>query len=373
MLLDYIITQLDVGGVTQIVSLIERLKRRDHTLRLISLLPALAFTERLSRSGISIHILNMRSKFDTPLALLRLVRLLKSSPPDILHAHCFHANMLARMVHPFLPKLKILCTAHNTYEVRTSYKKAQNTSLRDWAYRLTNPLSDLNTTISEAVRQRLIDDKVFPADKTQTIFNGIDLDQFHPTVTEPQDHVLRRDFLWLTVGRLVKQKDHATLLDAFTHINGARLSIAGDGPLRSELERHAERNALASRATFLGTRHDMPDLYRTADGFVLSSEFEGYGLVVAEAMASGLPVVVTDSGGPTEIVGNDEQAGYVVPIKNPSALATAMTRVMALSPTERQRMGQIGRQRVQRFSLDAITDQWESTYASLLANHAVKH
>jgi glycosyltransferase involved in cell wall biosynthesis len=364
--LDYIITQVDVGGVTQVVSLLECLKRRNHTPRLISLLPPLAFKERLSRAGIPIHSLNMRSKFDTPLALLRLLRLLKSSPPDILHAHCFHANILARMAHPFLPKLKILCTAHNTYEVPTSYNKAQKTFLRDWAYRLTNPLSDLNTTISEAVRQRLIGDKVFPADKTQTIFNGIDLDQFHP-VTEPQDHALKRDFLWLAVGRLVKQKDYATLLDALTHLNGGRLSIAGDGPLRSELESQARHNGLASRATFLGSRDDIPALYRIADGFVLSSEFEGYGLVVAEAMASGLPVVVTDSGGPTEIVGADEQAGYVVPIKNPKALATAMTRVMALSPTERRRMGQIGRQRVQRFCLDAITDQWESTYAALLA------
>jgi glycosyltransferase involved in cell wall biosynthesis len=147
------------------------------------------------------------------------------------------------------------------------------------------------------------------------------------------------------------------LLDALPHVNGASLSIAGDGPLRSELQTQAERNGLAARATFLGTRDDIPTLYRTADGFVLSSEFEGYGLVVAEAMASGLPVVVTDSGGPTEIVGADEHAGYVVPIKNPKALATAMTRVMALSPTERRRMGQIGRQRVQRFCLDAITDQ----------------
>jgi glycosyltransferase involved in cell wall biosynthesis len=205
MRLDYIITQLDVGGPTQVVSLLERLKRRNHTPRLISLLPPLAFKERLSRTGIPIHNLNMRSKFATPLALLRLVRLLKSSPPDILLAHCFHANMMARMVHPFLPEIKILCTAHNTYEVRTSYNKAQNTSLRDWAYRLTNRLSDLNTTISEAVRQRLIGDKVFPADKTRTIFNGIELHQFHP-VTEPQDDAFRREFHWLAVGRLVKTK-----------------------------------------------------------------------------------------------------------------------------------------------------------------------
>jgi glycosyltransferase involved in cell wall biosynthesis len=109
-----------------------------------------------------------------------------------------------------------------------------------------------------------------------------------------------------------------------------------------------------------------------ADAFVLSSAWEGFGLVIIEAMACELPVVVTDSGGPREIV-EDGQTGFIVPPKDPDALAQAMLRLMSLPEAERRKMGKLGRERAAaQYSLDRIVDQWEALYTEFLKRNGMK-
>ncbi|WP_431223023.1 glycosyltransferase [Serratia sp. L9] len=359
MRIDYVITGLDIGGAEfQIVALVERLAQRGHDVRVISLTPPLAFQERLSAAGIPLCSLEMHSAKHLPFALWRLRKLLKESPPDIVHGHMVHANLLVRLVRILVPNLKVICTAHNTRE---------GGKLRDWAYRLTNPLSQLNTTISEAATRRFTEEKVFPREKTRTIFNGIDTDKFHPANQRDEK---AGPFRWLAVGRLMEQKDYPTLITAFSHLPQSKLLIAGQGKLLSALQRQVKDLGLEERIDFLGVRHDIDELYRQVDGFVLSSEWEGYGLVVAEAMASELPVVVTDSGGPGEIVGREGKAGLLVPIKDPQALASALAAIEALPFKERETMGKQARQQIQeRFSLNQIVTLWEQIYAGLQNNN----
>lgn len=355
MRIDYIITGLDIGGAEfQVVALLERLAQRGHLVKLFSITPPRAFVERLESAGITVHSLDMTSGRQLPRSLWRLQKILRKDPPDILHGHMVHANILARLVRLFLPKLKIISTAHNTRE---------GGKLRDWAYRLTNPLSKLNTTISEAATRRFTKEKVFSAKNTLTISNGIDTDKFHPdNAPRQQSHPFR----WLAVGRLMEQKDYPSMLIAFSLLPDSKLLIAGQGPLLHQLQKQVAELDLQNRVEFLGVRHDIDELYRQVDGFVLSSAWEGYGLVVAEAMATELPVVVTDSGGPGEIVGHDGSAGLLVPIKNSKALADALAVVESMTPTSRYDMGKNARKKIQEnFSLDQIVTQWEHIYAEL--------
>ncbi|WMC11513.1 glycosyltransferase [Oceanimonas pelagia] len=358
MRIDFLITGLDYGGAEiQVVSLLERLKCRGHKVRIISLTPPLAFVDKLTAMDIPVISLNMKSAFDFPRALFKLGKLLSAECPDVLHGHMVHANIMARLSRLLSPKIRLVTTAHNTTE---------GGKLRDWVYRLTNPLSHLNTTVSESATRRFLSDKVFPISNTRTIFNGIDTERFSPSEVEVNVESKSQVFTWLAVGRLAEQKDYPTLLEAFSLLSTGKLLIAGKGPLQGELEEMVERLSLGERVSFLGVRNDVDELYRQVDGFVLSSAWEGYGLVVAEAMATSLPVVVTDSGGPGEIVGSGGNFGRLVPVRNHEALAAAMTEIMKMTTEERFQLGLAGRQRIlNHFSLDTVVSDWENIYLEL--------
>jgi len=185
---------------------------------------------------------------------------------------------------------------------------------------------------------------------------------------------LEGTFLWLAVGRLEVQKDYPTLLRAFAQLDrsGSALWVAGEGSLRADLESLSRSLHLADRVRFLGQRGDIPALMNAADAFVLSSAWEGFGLVIAEALACKLPVVVTDSGGPREVVDNG-RVGFLVPPRDPDALAQAMVRLMDLPEAERRRMGELGREYVEaNYSLDRVVDQWEALYTELLERNGIR-
>jgi glycosyltransferase involved in cell wall biosynthesis len=179
-------------------------------------------------------------------------------------------------------------------------------------------------------------------------------------------------FLWLAVGRLEPPKDYANLLDAAAHLQTTAkdnwvICVAGQGPLLAELRSRADSLGIADRVRFLGVRKDIPDLMNAADGYVMSSAWEGMPMVLLEAAATGLPIVATDVGGNREVV-LDGNTGFLVPPKDPEALAETMLHVMALSRDERGRLGEAGRTHVEsNYSLDQIVERWEALYHELLA------
>lgn len=357
--IDFVITTLNLGGAeTQVALLARQLQERGYAVRVISLLTPGIVGARLTELGIPVASLHMDAIRDFPRALYRLYRLLKARRADLVHAHMVHANLITRLCHLLLPGMALICTAHNLREGGKS---------RDLAYRLTSCLSDFNTTISAAATRRYVSSKIFPEARTQTIYNGIDVAQFHPAGSRLNS----TEFTWLAVGRLHPQKDYPTLLRAFSQLRHGQLLIAGIGELEHTLHALSSELGIVHRVHFLGLRTDIADLYRCADGFVLASHYEGYGLVVAEAMASGLPVVVTDSGGPGEIVGHSTdqiadattRVGYLVPTGDAGKLAAAMTSVMAMSAAERAAMGARARARILScFAIDQIVQEWIALY-----------
>ncbi len=129
----------------------------------------------------------------------------------------------------------------------------------------------------------------------------------------------------LTVGRLKEEKNHSLLIRAFSKLarNNARLMILGAGDAAS-LSRLASDSGVAGRVLFPGFHIDPSPFYQTADLFVLSSDYEGFGNVIVEALSFGVPVVSTDCEyGPDEILGHG-RFGTLVPVRNPEALAAAM-------------------------------------------------
>jgi glycosyltransferase involved in cell wall biosynthesis len=152
--------------------------------------------------------------------------------------------------------------------------------------------------------------------------------------------------LALALGRLHPNKGFALLLEAFAETRNVTLWIAGDGPLRSSLERLASRLGIAGRVRFLGWREDVPHLLAAADLLVCPSLHEPLGNVVIEAWSAGLPVVATASDGPSGLI-QDGESGILVPLPGsrgggPQALADAIERVCADAGL-RARLGKAGR------------------------------
>jgi glycosyltransferase involved in cell wall biosynthesis len=175
--------------------------------------------------------------------------------------------------------------------------------------------------------------------------------------------------LALAVGRLHPNKGFELLLDAMAATRGIALWIAGDGPLRRQLERRAVRLGIADRVSFLGWREDVPGLLAQADLLVCPSLHEPLGNVVIEAWSAGLPVVATRSDGPAALI-DDDETGMLVPLPGepgggPAALALAIERV-SYDAALRARLGQAGRSAYEtEFTEAAVVAQYRRFFARI--------
>jgi glycosyltransferase involved in cell wall biosynthesis len=246
----------------------------------------------------------------------------------------------------------------------------QVSRLRYWVNRLgLSRLADDVNAVCKFSARALCERDGFARAPVGVIPNGIDPERYGTTANRAALRArlgldANRDYV-IHVARMHPVKDHPTLLHAFaqvatTHAN-VDLLLAGDGPGRDDLEALAARLGISARVRFLGVRQDVPDLLNAADIFTLPSISEAASLTLLEAMAAGLPAVVTDVGGNGEIVraGVD---GLLVPRGDASALAQAFRRLLD-DPSERTRMGRSGQERVRSdYRLDNTIDAYMSMY-----------
>ncbi len=213
------------------------------------------------------------------------------------------------------------------------------------------------------------------ADRIVIVPLGIDTDRFSPL---PEAKARPRAALTLLfVGQLRHYKGVDDLLHALALIPASdrpRLLLSGNGPMRSRWEALSETLDLRTFVTFLGNvpDADLPDLYRSADIFVLpsTSRAESFGMALVEAMASGLPCITTEIGSGNTYVVQANVSGLVVPPRSPEALAQAITRLLS-DPKLRAQMGQAGRERALReFTVDAMVQRVEDVYSHAVARLA---
>jgi len=363
----FLITGLAYGGAeTQLVNLAISLKKRGWKVRVVAMLPPQAFTEELKEAGIPLSTLNMRRGVADPRAVFRLVKMLREWRPQILTSFMFHANLLGRIAGRLAGIPIVVSSIRN---------ENFGGSRRDRVLRMTDWMGEISTTNSNLAADKLVKRGVVPRERIRVIPNGLVLDKFTVKNSNRMEFrqqlgITERDFLWLAVGRLEEQKDYSNLLQAFKIIiqdgHEAQLRVAGQGPLLENLQRQSMGLDIYDRVVFLGLRRDIPSLLDAADGYVLSSAWEGLPNAVMEAMAAAKPVVATNVGGVPELVKEDE-TGFIVPPRNPEALAQAMEKMMALPQEKRLEMGKAGRTYIEaNYSLEHVVDQWVALYKELL-------
>ncbi|HWI18090.1 MAG TPA: glycosyltransferase family 4 protein, partial [Vicinamibacterales bacterium] len=201
---------------------------------------------------------------------------------------------------------------------------------------------------------------------------GVDSNRFQPTGESHRRSLgLDGKRVVLGVGRFVPIKNMALLIDAFATMAAsdaqAHLVLIGEGPEQANLKALVDRRGVAARVTFVGyvAQDDLAPYYRSADLFVLSSDFDNSPNVVLEAMACGVPVVATDVGGVKEYV--SPEGGELVRKQDVAALSSALLRWLE-DPQRRQAAGTFNRRRVvEAFSWRASAQRLLQIYESVLS------
>ena len=356
-----VITSLGVGGAEKVVTtLADQLVNMGHEVNIAYLTgEALVVPKNKSVRVINLEVKSFRSLTG---GYLKLRKLIDDFKPDVVHSHLVHANILCRTMRLSTNIPRLISSAHNTDEEGWT---------RFLAYRLTDRITDISTNVSDEAVEAFIQKKAVRRGRMLTLHNGISTTDF--VFSEQARSYIRSELgvtegqqLILAVGRLNEQKDYPNLLAAISHVSlkcrNVKLAIVGDGPQLNELKEYANSLGLNNKVDFLGIRTDIPSLMSAADVFTLSSAWEGFGLVVAEAMACNRVVVATDCGGVKEVVGD---AGFLVPPKDSRKLAATLELALNLSDDERLKIGAKARQRViKHYSLPAAVQKWMHLYSA---------
>jgi glycosyltransferase involved in cell wall biosynthesis len=360
-------TSMGMGGADQQILILARAMRaRGHDVRIVALAPLGPMGLEAQQEGMQVESLELRKSVTDIPRILRLVRLVRAWRPDVLHSHMVHANVLAGAVRPLTRVPVLIATIHSINDGGPVHMAA---------YRLTSPQVDRFTIISQLAAERYVAIGAVPAQRLQVVPNAVDTDRFRrlpqARATLRRELGLGDEFVWLAVGRFEEAKDYPTMIAAFAQLAAARptsqLLLVGKGSLQENVEALLRANGLEQRVRFLGVRRDVPELMSAADGYVLSSAWEGMPVVLLEAAAVELPVVATQVGGVSEVV-EDGTTGLLVPPGDPIALGRAMERVEALATEARAAMGAGGRALVQqRYDTDRVMEMWERLYFECVA------
>jgi glycosyltransferase involved in cell wall biosynthesis len=246
-----------------------------------------------------------------------------------------------------------------SYKAGVEHRHQRSLRIMPSVARIVYPLADGLGAVSEAVmddlRTKIGVSSTLPM---RVVPNPVDADRVRRLAGPVQD--LESDTArFVTVGRLARQKNHALLVNAFRRVlrrrPSAHLTIVGSGPLEQELRSLAAD--LGEAITFVPQVDNPFPLIASGDTFVLSSEEEGFGLVLVEAMALGVPVVATDCPGGVREVLADGRSGLLVPPGDPGALADAMLEATD-NESLRARLRGRGIERANEFSPMAIAARW---------------
>lgn len=258
-----------------------------------------------------------------------LRRIILEEQVDIIHAHQYTPLFYTVPAAFFAGRKKVVYTEHGRfYPERKSWKRA-----------LVNPMLAYGVghliAISKATAQAMADYDHFPLDRIKIIHNGIDTSQMQPTF----DKAGKRQSLGLspssrvlgTAARLNTIKNMPMMLRGFklvlAQIPDLYLLIAGQGEELAYLQALAKELAIDTRVKFIGLRFDLPEIYQLFDVFLLTSFSEGISITLLEAMACGIPAVVTDVGGNPEVVVAGE-TGFLVPVDNDHLFAERIIEVL---------------------------------------------
>ncbi len=307
---------------------------------------------------------------DSPSSTLRILRsilplrkLIKREQPALLFSVMDVANITALIAARGQSLIKVVSVQNPPSMVHGRSTSPVSKALLKLIPRL-YPSADHVIAISKGIAQEVHELCPKLSKRPTVIYNaGLD-DEIANLIEEVVQHPNGQPLL-VAVGRLAPQKGFSYLIDAMTEVPKAHLWILGEGKLRAELEQQIAVLNLQSRVKLLGFQQNPYAFMNSADIFVLSSLFEGFGNVIAEAMACETAVIATDCPyGPGEII-SDDVNGLLVEPSNAHALAHAINLLLD-DPQKRCRLAEAGKKRAWDFHATKIAAQHSLLFEQLL-------
>lgn len=371
----HIINCLDAGGAeTMLLRLISQVERSRFQPEVISLTDLGEIADKLRLDDVPVRALGLRrdAMVHSPNAIFRLAGWLRRSQPDLIQTWMYHSNVVGGLAAKLAGRAPLIWSIRQT-NVDLASVRLRTSLVARGAALLSKALPDhilYNSHVSRRAHAAL----GYGDERASVIPNGFDLVTYRPA---PAARAAMRRELGLDVERPLvglvarydPQKDHATFVAAAGLLHrqhpAAHFLLAGlDVDARNEaLAAAIEKAGIVQCCHLLGHRGDMPQLTAALDVACSSSIGEGFSNAVGEAMACGIPCVVTDVGDSALLVGN---TGRVVPPGDPRAMARELGSILALSPATRGYLGQSARERISaNFSLPAIANAYQKLWRSV--------
>ena len=330
----HVVYRFDTGGLENgMVNLINRLDESLYQHTIVTMKGHNPdFAKRIKTNNVTFADLNKSDGNDLKI-FGRLNRLLKQLNPDVLHTR--NTATLEMQLVGWWRKVALRIHGEHGWDVNDMYGTNKK-------YRLLRKVMKLFVhryiALSKEAYNYLVSIIGIERARVAHICNGVDVVKFHPgqcsVVDTPSGFVSENHLIFGTVGRLAEVKNQHFLLDSFISLidlfpeqkERLKLLIVGDGVLLSSLEEKVKRAGLEKNVWFAGNRHDVPELMKMMDVFVLPSLAEGISNTILESMASGLPVIATDVGGNPELIESTLKSSHLVKVNETKELVKAMSQ-----------------------------------------------
>lgn len=322
-------------------------------------------SEALADAGVSHISLRRRGKLDVH-RLGGLAMLLKMGRFDIVHAHMFGSNVWGTVLGKLCGVPVVIAHEHNwSYTGELMRRMIDRHVIGRYATRF--------VAVSESNRTRMIELEGIPADKVLVLPTAYIPHRVNvPTDVRAELGLAPEARIVGVAATLRVEKALEVMIGAIAQVvqryPDAHLVIAGDGPQRGMLEAEAMRTGMSGHIHFLGERRDVTPMLHTVDVGALSSDWEGMPLFVLECMATGTPVVATEVGGLPEMI-EHERTGLLVPPRDPTALAAAISALLA-DPERGRRLAAAASERAHEFTIERVTERFATLYEQLLTGAA---
>lgn len=349
----HVITTIDRGGAElQLLTLVRKQIERGNRVELVYLKGGSELLQDFINLGTIVHTrLVNKNIFSQILELLRL----QKSNFDLFHAHLPRAELLSSLCNRWTP---LLVSRHNTQRFIDRVPR-----ISVFIARFVEKRAVACIAISHAVSQFLLDTKEWnSADTLYVVHYGIDEKRVHhgqgSTSLKPYQK-------FLAINRLVPQKDIPTILCAFSlHLKSFpedRLFIIGEGPERNQLETMTRDLLIDSSVEWVGTTPDVSSYLTSSTALILASKYEGFGLVLLEAMCANLPIFASNISAIPEVLGVDHPGLFEV--GNINALARLLEE--SHNNAAMQKIVKSQNRRLNIFSSDSMMDNMESLYSKI--------
>lgn len=371
----YVVNSLNLGGTENLVIQMSLAFQADYTVSVICLDEPGLWAQKLRDEGIPVYCFWRQPGIDLAMAA-KIAKYCKKHNIDLIHAHQCTPWFYAALSRLLYASPKLLFEEHGRhYPERYSWKK--NIINRWFIQKLTTKI----VAVSADVRGRLVKYEGVSLNRIDVVYNGVSPP---PPISKDQREVLRRqlsikpeDFVIGTVGRLDAIKNIPLLLKALADVQHAQTSgknslksslkglLVGDGPERHQLQKIAVSLNIEESTIFAGYRKDATDLLQCMDLFVLCSFSEGTSMALLEAMAAGIPAIVTDVGGNPELITNNNN-GWVVPTDSPADLIRVLHEALNNKDLTAN-MAENGQQRFHTsFTFDHMLQNYVRYYEELM-------